>query len=53
MDKNLLKQITNILGYVSIPMSIYIWFIVGNENAAIFVGLWAPTLFILSERFSR
>ena len=51
MNKDLLKKATKYLGYLSIPISIGVWFLVGNQNAAIFIGLWAPTLFILSDRF--
>lgn len=48
-----------ILGFASIIGSIAIWFMVGGtepesqahaERFGIFVGLWAPTFFILSNR---
>ena len=51
-----------ILGFVSIIGSIAIWFLTGGtspesqahgERFGIFVGLWAPTFFILSNRFDR
>lgn len=50
------------LGVLSIGASIAIWwFTMGDspeekahaERAGIFVGLWAPTLLILSNRFDR
>jgi hypothetical protein len=50
------------LGFASIIGSIAIWFLTGgslpttqahSERFAIFVGLWAPTLFILSNRFDK
>jgi hypothetical protein len=47
-----------IAGFLSIVASIAIWFFFRNGDAAhaerfgIFVGLWAPTFFILSQRFS-
>jgi hypothetical protein len=50
------------LGFASIAGSILIWFLTGGtepeskahaERFGIFVGLWAPTFFILSNRFSR
>ena len=50
------------LGFASIAASILIWFLTGGstpesqahaERFGIFVGLWAPTFFILSNRFSR
>jgi hypothetical protein len=49
-------------GMLSIMLSIWIWwFLNGNdveqkahaERFGIFVGLWAPTLLILSNRFDR
>jgi hypothetical protein len=48
-----------VLGFVSILGSIAIWFLAKSPDPAhgerfgIFVGLWAPTFFILSERFDR
>ena len=48
-----------ILGFVSILASIAIWAMskspdpAHGERFGIFVGLWAPTFFILSDRFSR
>ena len=60
----LLSLISFILGCASIMGSIAIWFIQGGQDApvearmhaelfGIFVGLWAPTFFILSNRFDR
>lgn len=49
-------------GVFSILLSIFIWWYLGSEDPAeqahaerfgIFVGLWAPTLLILSNRFDR
>ncbi len=60
-----LKQLSNlcfILGFASIIGSIAIWFLTGGTTAeslahaerfGIFVGLWAPTFLILSNRFDR
>ncbi len=60
-----LKQLSNLcflLGFASIIGSIAIWFMTGGSDAetqahaerfGIFVGLWAPTFFILSNRFDR
>jgi len=57
-----LSNICFILGFASIVGSILIWFYTGGtgpdtqahaERFGIFVGLWAPTFFILSNRFSR
>jgi hypothetical protein len=57
-----LSTLCFILGFVSIIGSIAIWFMTGGtspesqahgERFGIFVGLWAPTFFILSNRFDR
>ena len=65
MQSTRLKQISHlcfILGFASIVGSITIWFMTGGttpdtqahaERFGIFVGLWAPTFFILSNRFDR
>ena len=58
----LLSNLCFILGFASIVSSIAIWFLTGGQDAdtqahaerfGIFVGLWAPTFFILSNRFDR
>jgi hypothetical protein len=60
----LLGQVCFVLGFASIIGSIAIWFSQGGkavdplvvahaERFGIFVGLWAPTFFILSNRFDR
>ena len=45
-------QITKI-GFVasmlSVVGSLYIYFITGDQNLGIFVGLWAPTLLLASK----
>ena len=65
MKPTQLKQLSNlcfVLGFASILGSIAIWFLTGGQVAetqahaerfGIFVGLWAPTFFILSNRFDR
>jgi hypothetical protein len=65
MDKNQLKQLSLVclvLGFASIVGSIAIWYFTGGksveaqahgERFGIFVGLWAPTFMILSNRFDR
>lgn len=49
-------------GLLSIALSIWIWWFVNGdapeeqahaERFGIFIGLWAPTLLILSNRFDR
>ena len=58
----LLGKLCFVLGFASIFGSIAIWFLTGGqatetqahaERFGIFVGLWAPTFFILSNRFDR
>lgn len=65
MKAKQLKQLSNlclILGFASILGSIAIWYLTGGttpesvahaERFGIFVGLWAPTFMILSNRFDR
>jgi hypothetical protein len=61
----ILSKICFVLGFASILGSIAIWYQSGGsagadpatvahaERFGIFVGLWAPTFFILSNRFDR
>ena len=58
----LLSNLCFILGFASILGSIAVWFLTGGQAAdtqahaerfGIFIGLWAPTFFILSNRFDR
>ena len=60
----LLGNFSFVLGFASIIASIAIWFTQGGqaitpdarthgELFGIFVGLWAPTFFILSNRLDR
>jgi uncharacterized membrane protein len=65
MNNNQLKFLsflTLMLGFTSIVASIAIWYFTGGktpelqahaERFGIFVGLWAPTFMILSNRFDR
>lgn len=56
-NKNL-SLVMFILGFVSIIASIAIWYVAKEPDLAhgerfgIFVGLWAPTFFILSDRLN-
>jgi hypothetical protein len=55
----LLSDISLLLGFVSIAGSIFTWFTAKEggsghrERFAIFVGLWVPSFFILSNRLAR
>lgn len=65
MNSNQLKNLSFLcllLGFASIAGSIVIWYLTGGktpdlqahgERFGIFVGLWAPTFMILSNRFDR
>ena len=65
MKSQLLKTLSTVcffLGFASIIGSIAIWFFASGaspesvahaERFGIFVGLWAPTFLILSNRFDR
>jgi hypothetical protein len=57
-----LSLVCLVLGFVSIAGSIAIWYLTGGksmeaqahgERFGIFVGLWAPTFMIISNRFDR
>ena len=60
MKSNPLSMLFFVAGCLSIVLSLALWFVLTNhtdpatgQRFAIFVGLWAPTLFILSERFAE
>lgn len=53
-----LSNVCFVAGFLSIGASIAIWFLFKGDAAhaerfGIFVGLWAPTFFILSEKFNK
>jgi hypothetical protein len=59
MQNKLLSNACFVLGFASIIASIAIWMVAKTPDPArgerfgIFVGLWAPTFFILSGRFAK
>lgn len=62
MPINMLRYLSTVCffgGFVSIIVSIAIWFLFKDPDPAhgerfgIFVGLWAPTFFALSDRLDR
>ena len=66
LSKKTLGMLSNlcfVLGFVSILGSIFMWWITKGDSSiaamahaerfGIFVGLWAPTFFILSSRLDR
>ena len=58
-----LSLVCHILGYASIIASIATWYLASGAGSAeavahaerfgIFVGLWAPTFFILSNKYAK
>jgi hypothetical protein len=56
---NTLSNLCFLAGFLSIGVSIAVWFFYRDSDVAhaerlgIFIGLWAPTFFILSGRFHR
>lgn len=61
---NILKHFCFYLGFFSIGASIYLWLLgdqymdiyvlkLSSQQTAIWIGLWAPTSFILSMLFDR
>jgi hypothetical protein len=54
-----LSNVCFVAGFVSILASTLVWFlskepdVSHGERFGIFIGLWAPTFFILSDRISR
>ena len=61
-NKDSLRVLSDVclyLGFLSIIASIVTWFTTSRENRAygerfgIFIGLWVPSFFILSNRLSR
>lgn len=62
VNKENLKLVSDVclyLGFASIVASVITWFTASRENQAygerfgIFIGLWVPSFFILSNRLSR
>jgi hypothetical protein len=55
----MLSDVCLYLGFLSIIASVVTWFTASRENRAygerfgIFIGLWVPSFFILSNRLSR
>jgi len=39
--------------FLSFLLSVSIWFLYGNENQAIFVGIWVPSILSLGGYFNE
>ena len=58
-----LATICHVMGYLSIVASILVWYFAASggtpealahaERFGIFIGLWAPTFFILSSKYEK
>jgi hypothetical protein len=64
MDNRTTSNVLTVAGFVSILASIIIWFTNGGTNGTteerahgerfgIFVGLWAPTFFVLANKYNE
>ncbi|AZI43539.1 hypothetical protein EHF33_12925 [Deinococcus psychrotolerans] len=64
MDNRTTSNVLTVAGFVSIVASIIIWFTNGGkegnpeerahgERFGIFVGLWAPTFFVLANKYNE
>jgi len=42
-----------IAAFLSFLLSVGIWFYAGNENQAIFVGIWVPSILSLGRYFDN
>ena len=44
-----LGKVGLVASMLSVLASLYLYFVTGDENLGIFVGLWAPTLILASK----
>ncbi len=44
-----ISRIGFVASMLSVVGSLYVYFVTGDENLGIFVGLWAPTLILASK----
>ncbi len=52
-DGGLISQIGLMSSFASIFGSLYIYFVADDELLGIFVGLWAPTLILISREVDK
>ncbi len=52
-DGGVVSQIGLMSSFVSIFGSLYIYFVVDDQLLGIFVGLWAPTLILISREVDK
>ena len=64
MNNRTTSNVLTVAGFVSILASILIWFTTGGKDGSgedrahgerfgIFVGLWAPTFFVLANKYNE
>ncbi len=64
MNNRTTSDVLTVAGFVSILASILIWFMTGGKDGSgedrahgerfgIFVGLWAPTFFVLANKYNE
>ena len=52
-DGGIISQLGLMASFASIFGSLYIYFVADDQTLGIFVGLWAPTLLLLSDRIEE
>lgn len=52
MNKKI-SRIGFVASMLSVVGSLYIYFVTGDQNLGIFVGLWAPTLILASKEIEE
>lgn len=48
-----ISKIGFVASMLSVVGSLYVYFITGDQNLGIFVGLWAPTLILASKEIEE
>jgi len=48
-----ISKIGFVASMLSVAGSLYVYFISGDQNLGIFVGLWAPTLILASKEIEE
>ena len=52
-DGGVISQIGLMFSFASILGSLYVYFIADDQQLGIFVGLWAPTLILISREVDK
>ena len=52
-DGGMVSQLGLGASFISIFMSLYIYFVNEDQSLGIFVGLWAPTLILISREVDK